>query len=300
MLSQLLRVGVFASILAATATNAQDASTSGYVGYNLTLEGDQDSVVYSTENTRPNASVAYSDPDVYLNASVHVNEIDIKVENLTAKINLDLQVLSLLQFNAGVEVSIDQVQLLIENVTAKVLLEARLKNLVAMVNTTLNSIDLNSTIAALGQTASGVIDDTVGGLTGSDSSSSSTSSDALRKRTFELANNILYSVNDYSGNKHTNRVLAQNGDLVDESLNNDGDPQGQRVVGNYQDDMAFTGHEQTVVRDGEEITVLEYKYSPYDGISAISAIYLNSSGSVIGTQVLSESFAGGSSTLGDL
>jgi len=299
MLSHLLQIGTYALFLA-THANAQDPSSSGYVGYNLTLEGDQDSVIYSTENTRPSAGIAYSDADVYLNASVQVGEIDIRVDNLTAKVNLDLQVLKLLQFNAGVEVSIDQVQLLIENVTAKVLLEARLENLVAMVNRTLNSLDLNSTIATLGQTAGEAVDGTVGDLTGGDSSGNSSSSDALLKRSYELENNILYSVNDYSGNKHTNRVLAQNGDLVDESLNNDGDPQGRRIVGNYEDDMTFTGHEANVVRDGEDITVLEYGYSPYHGISAICAIYLDSAGSVIATRVLSESFVGGTSTIGEL
>ena len=67
--------------IAALAT-AQSASTSGYVGYNLTLEGDRDSVIFSTDETRPNADIRDPNPDVYLNASVHVGEIDIQVDNL--------------------------------------------------------------------------------------------------------------------------------------------------------------------------------------------------------------------------
>ena len=63
----------------ACSAHAQTASTSGYVGYNLTLEGDQDSVVYSTEDTRPDADINEPNPDVYLNASVYVQEIDIEV-----------------------------------------------------------------------------------------------------------------------------------------------------------------------------------------------------------------------------
>jgi len=63
----------------ACSAHAQTASTSGYVGYNLTLEGDQDSVVYSTEDTRPDAGVLEPNPDVYLNASVYVGEIDLEV-----------------------------------------------------------------------------------------------------------------------------------------------------------------------------------------------------------------------------
>ena len=103
------------------------------MGYNLTLEGDEDSVVYSTEDTRPDAGVNEPNPDVFLNASVSVGEIDIEVDNLRAQIDLNLEVLQLLQFNAGVDLSIDRVRLLIENVTAKVLLEARLENVVLMV-----------------------------------------------------------------------------------------------------------------------------------------------------------------------
>jgi hypothetical protein len=45
------------------------AQTSGYVGYDLNLEGDEGSVIFSTDETRPNAGVNFPDPDVYLNAS---------------------------------------------------------------------------------------------------------------------------------------------------------------------------------------------------------------------------------------
>lgn len=142
MLSLLFNCLVAFCLSAAGFANAQTASTSGYVGYNLTLEGDQDSAIYSTDNTRADAGINETNPDVYLHAAVHVGEIDIEVDNLTAKINLDLQVLQLLQFNAGVDLSIDRVSLLIENVTAEVLLEARLENVVNMVDDVLNSIDL--------------------------------------------------------------------------------------------------------------------------------------------------------------
>lgn len=204
----------------AATTTTTDSSDSGYVGYNLTLEGDEDSVIYSTENTRSNASLTYPDPDVFLNASVSVEEINIEVDNLTAKINLDLQVLQLLQFNAGVDLSIDKVQLLIQNVSAKVLLEARLENLVGMVDNVLESLDLNPIIATLGQGVSDIVNsttDALGGVLGGDSSSSgSSSSSQAIKRSFELENNILFSINDFSGNSHTNRVLAQNGDIIEQ------------------------------------------------------------------------------------
>ncbi|RMZ01168.1 hypothetical protein D0862_06473 [Hortaea werneckii] len=297
------------SLLSARHAFAQTATTSDYVGYNLTMEGDDDSVIYSTDNTRPNASLNEPNPDVFLNASVHVGEIDLEVDNLTAKINLDAQVLNLLEFNAGVgkysesvediqhglDLSIGEVRLLIENVTAKAVLEARLQNLVSMINTTLNSIDLNPIIATLGESVGEIADsatDAVG-------STVSSAAGALEKRSYELDNNVLYSVNDYSGNTHTNRVLAQNGDLIDVSLDNDGNSSGEKVIGTYESEMSFNGHEVTVEYEGEDVTLKEYRYSPIYGISAICAIYLRDDGSVAGTQVLAESNAGGSSTISE-
>lgn len=285
-----------------TATTTTDSSDSGYVGYNLTLEGDEDSVIFSTENTRPNASVAYPDPDVFLNASVSVEEINIEVDNLTAKVNLDLQVLELLQFNAGVDLSIDKVQLLIQNVSAKVLLEARLENIVSMVDNVLESLDLNPIIATLGQGIGDIVNsttDAVGGLLGGDgsSSSSSSSSSQAAKRSLEIEDNILFSINDFSGNSHTNRVLAQNGDIVEQDLDNDGRVSGTKVVGTYAKDMTFTGHEDTLERNGEEVVSKQYKYEPIHGVQAIAAIFFNGKGGVVGTQILSELEAGGYATI---
>ncbi|KAK1024375.1 hypothetical protein LTR33_017914, partial [Friedmanniomyces endolithicus] len=212
------------------------------------------------------------------------------VDNLTAKINLDAQVLSLLTFNAGV------VRLLIENVNAKVLLEARLENLVRMINDTLASIDLNPVIATLGQDVSNIVNTTVGGLTSTAGSALS----SLGKRDFDLANNIVYSVNNYAGDTHTNRVLAQNGDLVDQYLDNEGRAHGKKVVGSYKSDMRFNGYDRTVERNGKQVQEREYTYSPYHGINVISAIFTDTEGTVVGAQVLAESSAGGSSSVGEL
>ena len=78
MLSSSVKSLACAILLRAT-VSAQSASTSQYVGYNVTLEGDEDSVVYSTYDTRPDAAANEPDPDVYLNATVHVGEIDLQV-----------------------------------------------------------------------------------------------------------------------------------------------------------------------------------------------------------------------------
>jgi hypothetical protein len=183
------------------------------------------------------------------------------------------------------------VSLLIQNVSAKVLLEARLENVLLMINDTLNSIDLNPIIATLGQDVGKLVNTTVSGLTGSSST--------VARRSYELVNNILYSINDYSGNTHTNRILEQNGDIVDQFLDNDGNILKQQVVGSYLRDMTFNGYNQTVIKNGQVDREVEYVYTPYNGLSVVSAIYINAQGSVLATQVLSESSAGGSSTIGD-
>ena len=182
--------------------------------------------------------------------------------------------------------------LICSQVNAKVLLEARLENIVLMIGDVLDSLDLNPVLATLGQDVGQIVNTTASGLTGS--------SGALGKRSYDLVHNIVYSVNNYAGDTHTNRILAQNGDLVDQYLDNDGNPHGSKVVGSYATDMTYSGHESQVEFNGETVTEKEYVYSPYRGIDVVSAIYLDATGKVVGTQVLAESGAGGSSSIGDL
>ena len=292
MLSQLLLLPLL-TIFALPAL-AQD----GYVGYQLHERGDPESVIYETADTPAagNVSTTNPPPDVFLNATVHVGEIDIEVDNITAKINLAAQVLSLLDFNAGVDASIDKVSLLIQNVSAKVTLEARLSNLVLMIGDVLNSLDLNPVLATLGQDVGQIANATVGAVGGA--VGGLTSSLAARdQEAFNLAQNILYSMNDYSGNTHTNRVLAQNGDIVDVSLDNNGHVTGQKKVGFYQTDMKFNGYNVTTTRNGQVVQELEYTYAPLPGFMEVSAIFVDGTGKVVGTQVLAESAAGGYSVI---
>ncbi|ROV86797.1 hypothetical protein VSDG_10166 [Cytospora chrysosperma] len=250
----------------------------GYIGYHLEQRGDPESAVYETANTNTDAdNVLPADPDVYLNASVSVGEIDIEVDNITAKVNLQADVLKLLHFSAGVDVSIDRVRLNIQNVSAKVELEARLENLVQMVEDVLDSIDLNPVIATLGNDVTSIVNSTTSALNSSGSSTAA-------KRNFALDDGILYSVNDYSGNTHTNRVLAQSGDLYDVKLDNDGSEKSRAVVGYYSQDMTFSGHNKTISVAGQvKEFELEYIYTPLPGIES----------------VIAEAFGGGSSSISD-
>lgn len=272
------------------------SSASGYAGYSLGVTGDGESAAYETDDTDTSStSLTDPPPDVFLNATVDVGEIDITVANLSAKINLDAQVLSLLTFNAGVDVSIERVNLLIENVTAKVTLEARLGNLVTMISDVLDSIDLNPVIASV----SSGLGDVVDGVGSALNSTVSTATSALSARSFDVANNILYSINDYSGNTHTNRILKQDGSIVDQYLDNDGNVQGQKVVGSYSTDMTFNGDEIEATVNGQAVQKREYTYSPFSGLNVVSFISFDASNKVVAAQVLSESFAGGTSSIGN-
>ena len=292
MILSFLRSFIFLFLIFALCISAQSSTASGYTDYSFSLSGDPESVIYSTSSTPGDVSTTFPEPDVYLNASVNVGEIDLTVSNLTAKINLQAQVLNLLQFNAGVDVSIDRVALVIANVSAKVLLEARLANLVLMINDTLNSLDLNPVLATLGQDLGNIVNTTVGGLSGA-----TTQASTLLPRSHDLSNNILYSINDYSGNTHTNRILTQSGSIIDQFLDNNGNIHREQQVGSYLGDMTFNGYNQSVVKNGQVTHELEYVYTPFDGLGVVSAIYTDAADTVVATQVLSESSAGGSSTV---
>ncbi|EXF85984.1 hypothetical protein CFIO01_05919 [Colletotrichum fioriniae PJ7] len=280
-------------------TLAQDEPKGdGYVGYELNRRGDNESAVYETANTKTGIDTLNPIPDVYLNASVSVGEISIEVQNITAKVNLDAKVLNLLHFQAGVDASIDRVKLGIYNVSAKVELEARLENVVKMVDDVLTSIDLNPVIATLGDTVSDIVNKTVDVVTDPVESSAAASAVAKRDLTFRLEHNILYSVNDFSGRTHTNRVLAQNGSLFDVYLDNSGNESGRKVVGFYSRDMTFSGHNKTISIDGQvKEFELQYVYAPYPGLEAFSNIYLDTTGKVVRTKIVAEAEGGGTATI---
>ena len=286
------------ALTAAYLTTLVLAKGDGYYGYRLSRRGDDESAIYETEGTTSGIAPLNEEPDVYLNASVSVGEISIEVKNITAKINLDAKVLNLLNFNAGVDASIDRVKLGIYNVTARVELEARLGNILSMVDDVLTSIDLNPIIATLGDGLSDIVDD-VGEAVGGGAATEE-DAETLKKRdlAFRLENNILYSINDFSGSAHTNRVLAQNGSLFDVFLNNQGVERRRKVVGYYSRDMDFTGHNRTISVGGKVTELeLQYLYEPYKGLSAYCNIYTDTSGRVLRTKIVAEAEGGGAATI---
>jgi hypothetical protein len=294
MVSSSLRLATGLLVLAASSVLAQD---DGYIGYSLKRDGDPNAVTYETSSTPAGMDTTVTEPDVYLNASVYVGEIDVEVDNITAKVNLEAQVLNLLKFSAGVDASIDKVSLTIKNVSAEVLLEARLENVFLMVDDVLSSIDLNPIIATLGNDVNSIVNTTLGQV---ENGGSGTQQPAKRSNLFDFSQNILFSVNDYTGNTHKNRILSQNGSIYDVTVDNQGHETGRTLVGNYQTDMTFNGHNRTVIVNGQATEYeLQYLYTPMPGIEVVSNILLSPSGKVLSTQVIAEAWGGGSSTVSD-
>ncbi|KAK4184763.1 hypothetical protein QBC35DRAFT_440804 [Podospora australis] len=299
------------------ASAAEDEDGDGYIGYRLDKRGDPESVNYETANT--GGVQLAEEPDVYLNANVSVGFIGVEVNNLTAKVNLDANVLKLLHFSAGVDASINRVKLTIENVSAKVELEARLGNVVAMVDDVLNSIDLNPILATLGQNVNKIVNSTtdlLDGVVGGDNASGTGAGagsaaagagdgaggnanvNAKREMSYNLKHNVLFSVNDYTGQAHKNRILDQDGSIYDEYLDNDGNEESRTVVGSYETLFQFTGHNRTIEKDGQVVEFeLEYEYRPFPGVEAFSWIFVDTTGKVTRTQVISEAHGGGTSTI---
>lgn len=164
-----------------------------------------------------------------------------------------------------------------------------------MVSDVLNTIDLNPIVATLGNSVGSI----VGNLTDDLGGSSASSTTSKRDLDYNLAYNILYSVNDYSGQTHTNRILAQNGSIYDSFLDNNGNEHGQQIVGYYSRDMSFTGHNRTITIDDKTEFELQYEYKPFPGLDAVANIYVTPAGQVVRAQVIAEAEGGGTSTISD-
>jgi hypothetical protein len=168
----------------------------------------------------------------------------------------------------------------------------------------LNSLDLNPVLATLGNDVSSLTSSVVGGLTAAAAIpvTKAKRADLAARSTslldsFALEDNILYSINDYEGNTHTNRVLFQNGDIVDEALNNEGVVLSHTVVGSVAADMAFNGYNKSVTLAGQSVYELEYTYHPLVGLIIVAAVFQDMTGNTVAARILAESRGGGYSTI---
>jgi hypothetical protein len=87
------------------------------------------------------------EPDVLLDvAELRVDEISLEVEDLTAHVSLEANVLDLLKLHVGVDATLGGVKLTIKGVEAKVLLKVRLDNVARIIDRVFDTIDNNPEI----------------------------------------------------------------------------------------------------------------------------------------------------------
>lgn len=89
-------------------------------------------------------------PDVFLRIpKLHVSKIELAVDDLQAEINLAAKIAGLVEINAGVKIGMKRVNTTVANVDAALELDIHLRNLVTIVNRTLQSLDLNPLLVNL-------------------------------------------------------------------------------------------------------------------------------------------------------
>ncbi len=83
-------------------------------------------------------------PDVLLDVpTVKVDEISLEVDDLRARVSLHTRLANMLELSAGADVSISRVKLEVKGVEAQALLKVRLKNVYAILDRALTTIDNN-------------------------------------------------------------------------------------------------------------------------------------------------------------
>jgi hypothetical protein len=160
----------------------------------------------------------YPEYDVVLDIpNLCVERIFLKVDSLTAKLNLNAAVSNLVHVTAGADVLVGNVDLTIQDVRARVLLLIDLDDVVHVVDQTLTFVDnhpevvqqLGSTLNTVGGAVGGLAGDVVGAVRG------------LLMSTTKLAN----------GNTLQHLVDQTTGQLVDRTLDAAGKAIAQKAVG---------------------------------------------------------------------
>ncbi|KAI0138651.1 hypothetical protein F4776DRAFT_619332 [Hypoxylon sp. NC0597] len=204
-------------------------------------------------------------PDVLLRVpELHVGKIELDVDNLNAEINLAAEVANLVTINAGVQVGIKKVNITIADVDANLDLVVRLGNLAAIVNRTLESLNLNPLLINILDEATNLVNVVVGAVDGL--LGSIVNGDSTINFLIDNLGNIVSEVEDTAGN------------LV------------SSIVGNYEQNMTYTGAQE--ILDGGLIQKT-YKYDP---LNALVNIVFNSLGQVVQAVVVKGGGNGGSST----
>jgi hypothetical protein len=191
------------------------------VGDSLTTSPATMQMVSDTNRIRGGTprSREYPEYDVVLDIpNLCVERIFLKVDSVTAKINLNAQISNLVKVTAGADVLIGNVDLTIQDVRARALLLVDLDDVVHIVDQTLTFIDnnpevvdkLTGTLQNAGGAVGGLVGNVVGAVEG------------LLLGTTKLAN----------GNSLQQIVDQATGNLVDKTLSAAGKVIAEKTVGN--------------------------------------------------------------------
>jgi len=267
---QSVAIGVLAFLTSIIGQSSASASPSP--GVTASAVSSASATVPSTGSTRSGSSTTSSSafnptdpPDVYLNVpQLSVGRIELDVEQLSAEINLNALVANLVTINAGVQVSIETVNLTIADVDAQLELVVRLGHLVDIVNRVFQSLDLNPLLIDALNDVTQVITTVAGSVSGL--LGSITQSGTILNFLVDNLGNIVQEVVDTAGNTVSS------------------------IVGNYLQNMTFTGIEQTLSNGVVEKT---FEYTP---LNALVDILFNSAGQVISASVIGTASSTGGAT----
>lgn len=158
----------------------------------------------------------YPEYDVVLDVpNLCVQNIHLKVDTVTAKINLDARVSNLVRVSAGADVFIGDVDLTIRGVRAQALLLVDLDDVYHVVDQTLTFVDnhpevvkqLGSTLQNTGAAVGGVVGDVVGGVTG-----------LLLGTTRNAAGQVVQRLVDQATGKILERTLSSAGQALSDKV----------------------------------------------------------------------------------
>lgn len=211
-------------------------------------------------STRYNSS--QGPPDVHLKVpELSVGRIELDVDNLHADINLNADIAKLVQLNAGIQIGIEKVNITIADVEAELELVVRLGHLVEIVNRTLSSLDLNPALINLLDSVGDIVEGVVGVVDG-----------------------LLGSITQ--GDTKLNFLIDNLGNIVQQVTKAGGDAVSS-IIGDYKQNMTFTGEEKTL-QNG--LTQKTYEYSE---LSALVNIVFNKAGQIVQAMVVKGGGSGG-------
>ncbi|KAF4332157.1 hypothetical protein FBEOM_14049 [Fusarium beomiforme] len=264
---------LFSLGLAQTPDSTDPATTAESIAIPPTASPSGSGDTSSDSTTRPTAAPgggggssnsSLGPPDVHLKVpELSVGRIELDVDNLHADINLNADIAKLVQINAGIQVGIDKVNITIADVEAELELVVRLGHLVEIVNRTLASLDLNPALVNLLDSVGDIVEGVIGAVDG-----------------------LLGSITQ--GDTKLNFLIDNLGNIVQE-VTKTGSDVVSSIIGNYKQNMTFTGDEKTL---NNGLTQRTYEYKE---LSALVNIVFNKAGQIVQAMVVK----GGGSGSGD-